>query len=181
MRTFITSDLHLGHDRDFLYTPRGFENIEEHNFQVIQNWNSVVNPDDIVFVLGDLMLNDQQKGIELLSQLNGKIYIILGNHDTDSKIKLYKTLPNVEILGHATVIRYGKFHFYLSHYPTLTSNYDDGKKLSQHMINLCGHTHTKDPFYDWEKGMIYHCELDAHNCYPIALEKIIEDLRNKEK
>jgi calcineurin-like phosphoesterase family protein len=63
-KIFITSDLHFGHDRGFLYEPRGFSNIESHDETVIQNWNSVVEPEDEVYILGDLMLNDNSHGIE---------------------------------------------------------------------------------------------------------------------
>ena len=38
-RIFVTSDLHFGHDRGFLYEPRGFSNIEDHDEAVIANWN----------------------------------------------------------------------------------------------------------------------------------------------
>ena len=48
-RIFVTSDLHFGHDRGFLYEPRGFDNIEDHDEAVIANWNSVVNEDDDVY------------------------------------------------------------------------------------------------------------------------------------
>lgn len=29
------------------------------------------------------------------------------------------------------------------------------------------------------KGLIYHVDLDAHNCYPILIDNIIEDIKNK--
>ena len=29
-----------------------------------------------------------------------------------------------------------------------------------------------------DKGIIYHCELDAHNCYPVCIDTIIEDIKN---
>ena len=75
-RIFVTSDLHFGHDRGFLYEPRGFDNIEDHDEAVIANWNSVVNEDDDVYVLGDLMLNDNAHGVECIKRLNGTIHII---------------------------------------------------------------------------------------------------------
>lgn len=45
------------------------------------------------------------------------------------------------------------------------------------MINLCGHAHTTNPFADMDKGLIYHVELDAHGCYPISIDDIIEDIK----
>ena len=36
---WFTSDLHLGHNKPFLYEPRGFKNIQEHDNAIIENWN----------------------------------------------------------------------------------------------------------------------------------------------
>ena len=55
---YFTSDLHLCHDRGFIYEPRGFNSIEEMNNAIVENWNSIVTNEDNVFILGDLMLND---------------------------------------------------------------------------------------------------------------------------
>ena len=67
----------------------------------------------------------------------------------------------------------------MSHYPTITSNHDYNKPLNKRLINLCGHTHTKDKFADWDKGIIYHVELDAHNNTPVNIEEIIKDIEIK--
>ena len=37
---WITSDLHLNHNKDFLYKKRGFDNIEQHNETVLNNINN---------------------------------------------------------------------------------------------------------------------------------------------
>ena len=74
---YLTSDLHFCHDKSFLYEPRGFNSIEEHDENIIKNWNNIITPDDEVYLLGDVMLNDNVKGLNCLKQLNGKIHIIL--------------------------------------------------------------------------------------------------------
>lgn len=175
---YFTSDLHLGHDKDFLYAPRGFNSIEEHDLAIIQNWNNLITYEDDVYILGDLMLGDNDTGFHKLQQLNGKLHILYGNHDTDSRIELYNKLYSaVEILGYSNILKYGKYHFYLSHYPTLTSNYDEDKPLNRKTINICGHCHSKDKFKDMDKGLIYHVELDAHDNKPVSIETILEDIR----
>lgn len=177
-KIFITSDLHFGHNKPFLYEPRGFNSIEEHDEEVIRRWNNVVSPEDEVYILGDLMLNDNEHGIECLKRLNGIKHIITGNHDTDKRIALYKN-EWYDWCGDAFILKYKKFRFYLSHYPTICSNFDDGKNLRERVINICGHSHSKERFCDWEKynSAIYHCELDAHDCYPVLLDDIIEDMK----
>ena len=53
---YFTSDLHIGHDRDFIWKARGFSSIEEHDTEILKRWNSIVQPEDTVYILGDLCL-----------------------------------------------------------------------------------------------------------------------------
>lgn len=175
---YFTADLHLGHNKDFIYKERGFDNISSHDTAILKNWNSVVTPDDIVYVLGDLMLGDDSIGMSILEQLNGSIYIILGNHDTDSRAALYETLPQVSDISFANRIRYKGYTFFLSHYPMCTGGGD--KELKKAIINLCGHNHTKNRFKDMDKGLIYHVEVDCHNMQLISIDDIIEEIIKKE-
>lgn len=177
---WFSSDLHFGHDKDFIYRARGFNSIEEHDKAIIDNWNSVVNEFDDVYLLGDLMLGDQGYGVEQLVQLNGKIHaIIIGNHDTNNKIKLYIEELNPTYITYADILKDGKWRFYMSHYPTITSNYDD-EKTHQHLINLFGHTHQKDKFYN-NNPYMYNVGMDAHNMFPVNIDIIKEDIKKKVK
>lgn len=178
-KIFVVSDTHFGHCQNFIYIPRGFQSIQEHDEAIIAAWNEVVDKDDIVYHLGDVILGDNDHGIECLRRLNGKIKIIPGNHDTPSRQSLYRNCENVEVYPIAYLMRYKKYVFYLSHYPTLTSNLDSDKSLRARVINLCGHSHTTDKFQDIDIGTIYHVELDAHHNTPVLLDDIIEELKNK--
>ena len=152
------------------------------NRNLIAKHNSLINPEDDVYVLGDLILGGADKlndGIECIKQMNGTLHVIRGNHDSDKKIKAYEQLyPKIIEIENAKYLKYEKYHFYLSHFPCICSNYDD-KGLKHSTINLCGHSHTKDKWQDIDKGIIYHCELDAHDNKPVAIETIIDDLRSK--
>lgn len=178
---WVTSDTHFGHDRAFVYQPRGFKNIYDHDKQIIKNWNQVAQPNDEVYHLGDVMLGNNDYGISCLKQLKGNIHIIRGNHCTDTRIKLYSECWNVVEVCEAKYLKYKKIGFFLCHYPTITSNLDDDKPLKARIVNLCGHSHTKNKFQDIDKGTIYHCELDAHDCYPVLLDNIIEEIKTKAK
>ena len=85
---------------------RKIDEIEKNKF------GKVVKKDDIVYHLGDVMLGDLESGMECLKQLNGQIKIVLGNHDTKTRIKAYQELDNVEVLGYATMLKYKKYHLY---------------------------------------------------------------------
>lgn len=175
---FFTSDTHFCHNQGFLYEPRGFSSIEEHDETIVENWNKVVKPEDRVIHLGDVMLNNNEKGIEYIKRLNGEICIVWGNHDTDARKELLSALPNVIVLGYAHVIKHGKFSLYLSHYPTLTANYDD-KRLSQHVINLHGHTHQQANFLYPNNPFMYHVGVDSHNCTPVHIDEVMTDIRQR--
>lgn len=175
---WFTSDLHFGHNRDFLYSPRGFNDIETHDSAIIENINEIVKEDDTLYILGDLMLNDNEYGMDCLNEINCKdIYIILGNHDTSVRAELYAYLPNVKILGCAAPFKYKKWNFMLSHYPMNTANLDDDRAPYLKVWNLCGHSHTKEKIDPITNSI--HCELDAWNNYPVSIEQIREFIKDK--
>ena len=179
-KIFLTSDTHFGHDREFLWGPRGFTSSQEHDEAVIKNWNETVSAEDTVYHLGDLMLGDNLYGIECVKRLNGHIKLIRGNHDTDARWKLYEKLPNVELVGWADVIKYKKYNFYLSHHPTLTSNLEKAPHLRMHLINLYGHTHQRGKFYQ-DMPYMFHVGLDSNDNRPILLDDAIELMKEETK
>lgn len=72
---YVTSDLHFNHDRSFLYEPRGFNNVEEMNGVILHNLLQL-KPDDDLYILGDIMLGDNQKGLEYLLQIPCRVHIV---------------------------------------------------------------------------------------------------------
>ena len=171
-KIFLTSDLHLGHNKEFLYKPRGYDSIIEHDKQLIQNWNSIITDDDIVYILGDLMLGNNDYGASTFNHLCGMKHIILGNHDTDIRIAFYSDLRGVIDIKYADMIKYGKYHFYVSHYPTILKNFDEPSRV----IGLHGHTHSPDKF-QYIQNYSYNVALDAHNNFPIELNEILNDIK----
>lgn len=179
---YITSDFHFNHQKEFIYEPRGFHSPEEMNEVLLENYNSIVKPEDEVYILGDLMLGGavfHRQGLELINSLNGHLHLVRGNHDTDLRWAAYSKLDNVVECENAIYLNYKKYHFYLSHYPSMTSNYTDEKSLKSRTLNLCGHSHTKDPWLHWMTGS-YHCEVDAHDNKPVSIDEIIEDMKSYE-
>lgn len=179
MKIYLVSDWHFNHNKSFIFEPRGFINIQSMNEAIIKNHNQVVTQEDVVYCLGDCILGNNEEGINCLKQLNGNLHIIRGNHCTAQRISLYKDCPNIIDIQNSLYLHYNDYHFYLTHYPTLTSNFDFDKPLKARLINLCGHSHIQNPFEDWDKynAPIYHCEVDAHNCTPISLDQIIQDIQ----
>ena len=85
MNRWIIADTHFGHKNVIQYCERPFSSVEEMNEELIKKWNSVVKPDDIVYHLGDFsMTSNKEKVAELVACLNGRIVLIMGNHDQKS-------------------------------------------------------------------------------------------------
>lgn len=172
---WFSSDFHFGHDKSFIYGPRGFDNMYDAAKTIIKNCNEVVAWDDDFYILGDCMLGNTEFGLSCLRQLPGYKHLIFGNHCTDERIKAYaasKIFVSAEWGGR---LKYKHWTFLLSHYPQITENYQERHKV----ISLCGHSHTNNPFLHWDKGLIYHCEVDAHNLYPVNIDKIYLDISGK--
>lgn len=178
---FITSDIHFCHNKPFLYEPRDFTSIEEMNEAIVERWNEVVKPNDTVYNLGDFAMNDVDAAIPYIKRLNGNIIWIAGNHDSSMKIdKILGACWERELsyIGYADMLKIHKFNFYLSHYPTLTSNMDD-TGLQHRVISLHGHTHQKTNFLYPDNPFMYHVGVDSHNCYPVNIEEVITDIKNR--
>lgn len=177
---YFTSDLHLCHNKEFLYGPRGFTNPDDMNEMIIKNINETVGQEDILYILGDLMLSNTDKGIEYMNKIICKdIRLIRGNHDTNDRIERYKNeIPNITSIEFSTLFKYSKIMFYLSHYPSVTRQPDDLPN-KQGIINLYGHTHQENMFYN-DNFYMYHVGMDSNNLRPISIDKIMIDI-NKEK
>ena len=153
------------------------------NEEIICRFNETVSPEDTVYILGDLALGGGsqevlEKAKTLIERLNGRLCLIRGNHDTDNRVRMYRDCENVVSCGlWATCIKYKGYHFYLSHFPTLTANLEK-ESLKQCTCNLFGHTHQTTNFY-MDMPMYYHVGVDSHNCYPVSLDNIIEEMKAK--
>lgn len=170
---WFTSDFHFGHEKDFLWAPRGFQSWQEAGLITVQNYNSVVAPEDTVYILGDCMLNHEDFGLNCLHQLNGTKHLIIGNHDTDNKIEVFKHEGIFESIQFGTRIRYGKFSFWLSHFPMAM-----GIHKPRHPVwNLSGHVHDNVKMHF--DCCCYNVVLNAHNNFPVNIDTVVDDIRQE--
>lgn len=177
---YVTSDLHFNHDRPFIYEPRGFSSVEEMNEAIVERWNKVVTPNDTVIVLGDIMLGGPdklQEGLDLVSRLNGILRLVRGNHDSDKRWMALATMSKAAELQDAMYFKYKKYHLYLTHFPCITANLEK-ESVTQMTLNLYGHTHQKDNFFEGRPYM-YHVGCDSHNCTPVLLDDALKEMKEK--
>ena len=134
-KVYFTSDTHFNHANIIGFCSRPFKNVEEMNETLITNWNRVVGVDDIVFHLGDFCLGGSAEWTNVLNRLNGKIYLIVGNHDIKNlRQGYYDRFKGILMQMH---IEIGKQKIYLNHCPFLC--YGGAYKDTW---QLFGHVHT---------------------------------------
>ena len=78
---FYIADMHFGHKNIMHFDNRPFKTVEEMDEAMINNWNSVVKPGDICYVLGDMFWYGRDESVKILDRLNGVKFLIKGNHD----------------------------------------------------------------------------------------------------
>jgi calcineurin-like phosphoesterase family protein len=76
-----TSDLHLGHVNIIGYENRPFDSVEEMNAGIIDRWNTQVDDEDDVVILGDFAMGHIAETLPLAAQLRGRKWLLCGNHD----------------------------------------------------------------------------------------------------
>ena len=149
------------------------------NGTLVKNWNETVGNDDDIYVLGDFFLGTDFNYIqEVLNKLNGRIHLVTGNHDTPSKITEYTSWNNIVEIADALRIRYKKREFFLCHYPVLTASLEQDPDKA--VINLFGHTHSKDKFYE-DHPYMYNVAVDANDNKPVEIEEILTAFNDKVK
>lgn len=130
----FTSDTHFGDPRVLRIDRRPFANMAEHDAALISNWNSRVRPDDEVWHLGDFAAKRVGFAEQLLSQLNGRKHLVIGNNDPPETIGA---------TGWSSVQHYAELmlegqRLILCHYAFRTWN-----QMVKKSINVHGHSHGK--------------------------------------
>lgn len=178
--------MHFGHANVIKYCQRPYASVDEMNGALIRNWNEVVQPDDIVYCLGDVSL--ASKPVEAYTrQLNGTKYLVPGNHDfchsyhkksrsQENRNKWiaqyeewgWKVLPEqttLDIPGVATVN--------LCHHPYELllpgdDKYEKWRPKDDGRWLLCGHVHEK-----WKVvGRMINVGTDVWNFRPVSIDEV---------
>lgn len=150
---------------------RPFETVEEMNAALIAKWNGRVSQKDEVYILGDITLNDTAGyAMNLLRQLNGRKYLVRGNHDKFVD-KIAFDLRLFEWVKDYHSFYDQKRKFVLFHYPIAEW---DG--FYRGAIHLHGHQHNKPEYNiaNAKKGLLfYDVGVDANDMAPVSIEEIL--------
>lgn len=171
MRIFYISDLHFYHKNVLSLCNRPYNTIEEMNEDIINKWNSVVTPNDVVRILGDVAFpksqEDIDKVIKIIKKLNGNKTLIVGNHDwkllkNEKFIKLFSSIENymsTKDNGRKVI---------LFHYPI-----EEWDGYYRDSIHLYGHVHNNDLELKKIKNR-YNVSADVLGFIPKTLDELIE-------
>ena len=142
MRYYI-ADCHFYH-RSLLTKMdcRGFDNVDEMNEVIIDNWNNKVRSNDEVIILGDLSLGTAEETTSVLERLNGHLFLIRGNHDRFEKDKDYD-YSRFEWIKDYEELNDNRRKVILCHYPIIFYNmqYRLDKNDQPKTYMLYGHVH----------------------------------------
>ena len=141
-----TSDLHFGHANVIGFDHRPFADSDEMDHVLIELWNGRVQPDDTVYIVGDLCYRSKNTADWYLRQLNGNKILILGNHDAPI-LDNPKALHYLDDVAKMMNIKDGDKQICLCHYPI--AEWDGFFRGSWHIY---GHIHNrKDEAYEFMK------------------------------
>jgi calcineurin-like phosphoesterase family protein len=154
---------------------------EESDKLIIDNWNKVVTKRDLVYVLGDITMENQNDIPKYISQLNGRIVLIGGNHDTKQCCDVYRKL-GITVMG---CLKYKGF--ICTHIPVHPYELEqDGRQLLRG--NIHGHVH-RSGIIDGEEyapktdygPLYYNVNIELHNYTPIAFDDLVLDFQKRKE
>jgi len=179
---WFSSDLHLGHKNIIHLCNRPFDNITHMEETLISNHNAMVKPEDDYYDLGDVAYRcNAEYAVQRLRRLNGKIHIILGNHDKPLRQAINRGMVDdliesgkLHIIGStdnniisAYQMTYKGVKLILSHYA-----YRTWPQAFRGAIHLYGHSHNNLPPY----YRSFDVGVDANYFMPLNIGTIFEKI-----
>jgi calcineurin-like phosphoesterase family protein len=130
----------VSHENAIKFDGRPFLTIDDMNDKIIRNWNSVVKPEDTVYILGDFAMrkNGQDVYLGYMEALLGNKILILGNHDFQSFSKEQKRSAGIiEVCDYKEVKEDDGSLVICSHYPIMFYR----RAYDPKTYHFCGHVH----------------------------------------
>lgn len=141
---------------------RDFPSLKDMDEHMIKQWNSVVGVNDYVYHLGDVTFQYHGLFNEIMSCLNGRKRLIVGNHDKIWNPNLMRWFEKADLWK-----GFKECNFTCTHMPNRLDGLRDGK------FNVHGHTHhnsINDPHY------INVC-VEVRDYTPVNLDTILAEIK----
>ena len=171
MNIYLVADTHFSHFNIMKYCKRPFSTVEEMNEVMIDNWNKLVRPNDEIYHLGDFGFGSHEKIKEIRKKLNGKIHLILGNHDIKGRLDKLRVWESVQ---HAKHIKGLDKPLYAVHYcPKVWYN------SHYNSYGIYGHSHGGLNSYAEKEGKLLDVGVDTNNFKPYHLDEVLEIMKTR--
>lgn len=179
--TFFIADLHLNHGRKtmteehrgvmkFCPKTRPYQTVSEMNEDLIEKINSVVGPDDKLYIVGDFAFGHTQAELNswFYAFRTRNLYLGLGNHDPETvRAMPWKDVQMGYLLNFGSKNKPRKVH--VSHFPYAEGQWEDAHKGSYHVY---GHVHGKKVYNVPVRAI--DVGVDSIGPVPISFEEIHE-------
>lgn len=177
----FVSDLHFLHKNIIQYNRSYLSDVDEMNNLLVEEWNKVVKPNDLVFDLGDICIGNPNKVLPLLERLNGFIIHLKGNHDGPTIFeKLQPSLPKHLFLDSPYLkVNINGQTIVLCHYPI--ASWENAGRGS---IHLYGHCHGSFSLQD-KMGKSLDVGVDStynrlNKLRPISLAEVLQFMSERD-
>lgn len=171
------SDTHFSHKNIIKYSSRPYENTHYMNKSMTDLWNSVVDPNDTVYHLGDFAFARIDVIESILEKLNGNIHFIHGNHDKEI-LKNKESLLNSGLLKSISPyqeIYYNNQFIVMCHYGMRVWN-----KSHHGSWMLYGHSHGGLPPFGKSVDVGVDAKFITNDYRPISFLELKEYMDSRE-
>ena len=163
---YFTADTHLGHSNIIKHCNRPFSSCDEMDETLIDNINSKVTKQDILYVVGDFAWGDKKSVEDYRDRIECRqIYLVRGNHDKAIPTHCFEHVydiadvklppPNTSFMGNVV----------LCHYAMRTWNHSHDRSW-----HLYGHSHNS--LFEDPLSMSFDCGVDGNNFFPYSAEDV---------
>lgn len=158
------SDQHFFHKNIIRYSDRPFNDLDEMNQALVDNYKARVQPDDVCIWGGDVGFAPDEAINEILHQCPGYKILIIGNHDFRRK-KLRKLhFDEIHVAYDYTLY---DTQLVFTHYPFDTVEYP--------IVNIHGHSHT----FNSEHPLCINVSVEQIDYVPITFEELAEKVKTR--
>ena len=137
------------------------------NEQMVKEWNDLIAPEDLVYILGDVAFLPAQKAAETVNRLNGTKILVEGNHDR--KALNDPAFHNCFKEVHKYLdINYNGTKVVMFHFPIL-----EWDQMHRGAVHFHGHLH--GGVSGMEKYRCRDMGMDATGMIAVSMEDAIKD------
>jgi calcineurin-like phosphoesterase family protein len=174
---WVVSDTHFHHENILNFVDyagqkvRDFDTVEDMDNHMLDRWNSVIKPGDIVYHLGDVFIGPKDEFKRFWPKFHGKKRLLCGNHDDIPFLSSGGFFSKVQLWRQFT-----EFGIVMSHIPLHESSLYRGKDTSAPMLQVHGHIHRLSS----PTRMHYNVSVEALDDYtPVHIEDLAAIARER--